>query len=79
MFYNRELFGEANVGQNYGLVYGFYTIFSVLNIFILVDLGVAFDVASWSMGGLTFLGFIVLHFFTYHAHLYNKKIPLIID
>ena len=67
-----ELFGEAHAGQNYGLIFAFYTIFSVLNIVVLSGMGVAFNVASALMGGLTFLGFVNMWFFSIHAKTYDE-------
>jgi nitrate/nitrite transporter NarK len=69
-----EIFGEANAGQNYGLIYACYTLFSVLNIVVLSGLGVQFSIASTTMGLLTVAGFLNLILFSIHAKIYDVKV-----
>lgn len=68
------LFGSQHSASNYGLIFSSYTLFTVLNIFLLADAGVAFEKAAQMMGALTFIGFVNLLLLDWHVRTVMKKI-----
>lgn len=67
------LFGNKNSASNYGLIFSSYSLFTVINIFILSGAEVPFNQAALLMGGLTFLGFINLLLLNIHIKR-NKRV-----
>lgn len=67
------LFGSQHSASNYGLIFTSYTLFTVLNIFLLSDAGVAFEKAAQMMGALTFIGFLNLLLLDWHVRSTKKS------
>lgn len=63
-----ETFGNKYAGANYGIVFTFYSLFSVINILVLANNNVSFDSASYLMGSITFIGFLNLCCFRNHKN-----------
>jgi hypothetical protein len=61
-----ETFGNKFAGANYGFLFSFFSMFSVINILVLANNNVSFDSASQFMGLVTFIGFVNLCFFRIH-------------
>lgn len=67
------LFGHKNSASNYGLIFSSYSLFTVMNIFLLSDAGVPFPKACVMMGLLTGLGFLNLLLLYFHIRYTNKR------
>ena len=69
-----DTFGGKFAGANYGIIFTSYSIFSVLNITVLADSDIKYDLACKLMGCLTFIGFINLCLFRIHV---RSSLPLL--
>jgi hypothetical protein len=67
------LFGAKNSASNYGLIFTSYSLFTVINIFMLADAGVPFPKACTMMGLLTTVGFLNLILLYFHIKFSNNK------
>mmetsp|Transcript_10470 Transcript_10470/g.11278 ORF Transcript_10470/g.11278 Transcript_10470/m.11278 type:complete len:498 (-) Transcript_10470:327-1820(-) len=68
------LFGAKYSASNYGLIFSSYSLFVVLNIYIMAGAKVSFDTASISMGLLTGLGFLNLLLLEIHIQSSRKNL-----
>ena len=69
-----DTFGGKFAGANYGIIFTSYSIFSVINITVLADTNVKYDLACKLMGVLTFLGFVNLCLFRINV---RTSLPLL--
>jgi MFS family permease len=69
-----DTFGGKFAGANYGIIFTSYSIFSVLNITVLADSDIKYDLACKLMGCITFIGFINLCLFRIHV---RSSLPLL--
>jgi MFS family permease len=66
-------FGSKYSASNYGLIFSSYSLFVVLNIYIMAGSQVSFDTASLTMGLLTGLGFLNLLLLEMHIRCSKKQ------